>query len=418
MKNVLRIKLKASSLLLSIVIALILTLLCSSFLLISYYNKLSQLSLLQSIKAETNIESQINVVLSQNDDGTVIDDSLSLDNLEGEQNSIIRNRWGLFEIATVQSKIKRINVFRTFMYGAYPPDYMEGCLYLADHQRPLVIGEHAQLTGKIIAPESGIKKNGNTLVFTAPNANDENRFSHKMPMLKKGTIDYLYSLTNGVDQFDKRVTSIASQVIKNKFTEKTLIIKGQGVLTIDSSTVSGNVLIISDSVIHITKNNELKDIILVAPYIEIDNYFSGCIQAFATKKLEVGENCRLNYPTGLVLLNYGKDINPKQLIINQETLVNGTVLVLSPEDSFNKPVFENRKNSRIKGLLYIQGYSFLEGQIDGSIATDYIINRSNGATYENYLDNIIINRDSLDKAFVGALVFSGNHQNGIVKWLD
>jgi hypothetical protein len=67
--------------------------------------------------------------------------------------------------------------------------------------------------------------------------------------------------------------------------------------------ISGNFIIKSETSIRVTSASKLKDIILIAPEISIEDGVSGNFQSIANDKIEVGKKVQLSYPSALVINN-------------------------------------------------------------------------------------------------------------------
>ncbi|WP_244210523.1 hypothetical protein [Flavobacterium psychrophilum] len=188
--------------------------------------------------------------------------------------------------------------------------------------------------------------------------------------------------------------------------------------------VSGNIIIKSETLIRIKKTALLKEVLLIAPIIEIEEGTSGTFQAIASKKINVGKDCKLYYPSALVLCEDNKDLNAtpenrtdNQIFIDANTQINGCVCYFQTKtftSDFNTQIVTEEK-SRIKGQVYCEGSFELKGTVSGSVYTRQFIANQAGSVFVNHIYNGIIENTTISKLFGGILL--ENQPKTIVKWL-
>ncbi|HEY0067138.1 MAG TPA: hypothetical protein VGB46_07245, partial [Flavisolibacter sp.] len=149
-------KLKASSLVLSVVISLILAILVSSVILLGYHNRRTfQLHHTES-RVQRNLQSAISLILGDTLE-TAGNETLDLSGEGRDSVRIRRGWWGLYQVATAEARTGRWMKKKSFLYGISLPPAMDGCLYMADHQRPLSLSGATKLRGDAWISPTGLK---------------------------------------------------------------------------------------------------------------------------------------------------------------------------------------------------------------------------------------------------------------------
>ncbi|TEB40500.1 hypothetical protein D0809_30295, partial [Flavobacterium circumlabens] len=93
--------------------------------------------------------------------------------------------------------------------------------------------------------------------------------------------------------------------------------------------------------------SQLKDVILIAPVIEIEDETIGTFQAIASKRITVGKTCKLSYPSALVLFQDNKNnpdevsTNPmdNKIFIDTKSVVKGSICYFQTK---TKPDFQTQ----------------------------------------------------------------------------
>src|SRR5690606_33532926 len=95
---------------------------------------------------------------------------------------------------------------------------------------------------------------------------------------------------------------------------------------LNATQLIGNIIIKSDSLLNIAKDCQLEHIICIANIIKIEARFQGNIQAFAQDSIVVEKDCRLTYPSSLVLFSPSEG-HPSGIRIADSVQITGTVLL-------------------------------------------------------------------------------------------
>src|SRR5687767_4824769 len=299
-------RLASSSLVITVVISLILSILCSSVILLAYYNRQSQKTTDIENRVSDNLESAINLVLA---DTTIYLNPLTvgLDLFREEKDSVVisKKTWGLFQVAHVKAFYSKFSKSKSFFYGTTMPEYMNGCLYMADHQRPLSLVGEAKLVGDAYIPKAGLKASYidqrgysyKQLINGSVKISNEN-----LPELNESIIENLKSLLRTGKSITAKSNPLNKDSISWSFSDTALFFFGKGKVSLKNCILRGQVIILSDNEIEVENTAKFEDVILVAPTIIFKENFQGTVQAIASDSLIVGNGCLMEYPSSLVLI--------------------------------------------------------------------------------------------------------------------
>ncbi|HEY0067688.1 MAG TPA: hypothetical protein VGB46_10000, partial [Flavisolibacter sp.] len=181
--------------------------------------------------------------------------------------------------------------------------------------------------------------------------------------------------------------------------------------------LEGQVIIRSDSLIEVGAEAQLKDVLLVAPYIIIRKGFRGSVQLVASRQISIGDNCRFDYPSSAVLLQR-ELAGQGEIKVGKNCLFSGTILSLPREDDTGKTRVSLDAGTEVEGVVYVSGYLSLAHSVKGIVLTDYFVYQTPSTIYENYLVNASIDRKALSGFFAVSPFFSLGSVRKLVQWVD
>lgn len=418
-------KVSGNTLVVTIIVALVIALLCSSLVLLAYYNRHTQITANIEHRLRTNLQSATAIVLADTGwHSNTRSDTIDLYD-EQKDSVIIRERpWGLFEAVSVTAFSNRFSQQSRYFSGAALTEYMDGCLYLADHRRSLYVSGSTTLTGNAYLSKADISPsyidqrgyNNDRLIY----GNIKNS-KEKLPALNADIVSYLYEQRVNVQPSDDEQRELIfspGDTLKQSFSGAGLFFYSKDPVMLNNLAITGQVKIQSDTLIEISATATLDDVILIAPIIRFANGFTGSVQAIATDSLVLGENCRLTYPSALVLLKKSGITTQNAVKVGAHTVMDGIILTVCDSTDVYKTYVELHKESLIRGVVYVSGFLSMQGKVHGTILTDYFIHRTGSAVYENHLVDVELNRKKMSEHFVTSPVFTGSPGKEIIKWLQ
>ncbi|MEM8765267.1 MAG: hypothetical protein AAGD88_15720 [Bacteroidota bacterium] len=342
---------------------------------------------------------------------------------EGRQTEVVREPWGIFEIREAKVIHGKLTYSKIALVGHQ--NEKRPALYLKDRQRPLVVAGRAKIIGDAFLPERGVKTGniaGNGYAYQNLVFGQQKRSTETLPKLANLQKTTFFALSEGNIPLVSNHNLVQElKSLRNSFEQPIQIIDGTQ-LTLDGIQLSGRIMIRASQSIIVKQTAQLEDVILMAPKITIAPGAQGNFQAFASKRIEVGQNCNLTYPTVLALVDQSiketSNLDQVGIHIGKNSTVRGIACYLESH-SAKMPLFPNisiAENALMMGEIYNQGALELKGRVEGSVSTTSFIAMEQGAIYQNHLYNGQIDINSLPNSYTG-LLYANESPNAVMKWL-
>ncbi|TJY37396.1 hypothetical protein [Pontimicrobium aquaticum] len=418
------IKLKAGALQITLFITVVIALLLTLFIVLVHVHK--QFSLHTNIIKETLYNTQRGIDYTLKNEvmlNTPYNVSLNNNNVQ-----IKRDFWGMFEKVSVKSKLKNVKIEKTALLGSNLPSNLDrNALYLKDNNKPLIVAGTTQIQGTAFLPRLGIRPGiitskpylGSKLIY------GNRKLSNDLPPISNELQSHLKQLFSiekiyGSDEF---IEHSPSQKLQNSFNDKAKVLYSNQLIDLYDTELTGYIVVYSKTKIVVKPSSSLKDIILIAPEIIIKDNVNGRFQAFATKKITLGKNCLLSYPSAIVLQDEETPTNQESstelnnsVAIDKGSMIKGLVMFLGKVAPNNfKPQILISENAIVKGEIYCKENLELKGAVHGSVYTNNFVATQSGSVYQNHIYNGKILADRLPKEYVG-LTFE-NSSKEVLKWL-
>lgn len=425
----LAIKLKSGALQFAVFVAVVIALLLGGLMLYAYtfgYMKEQSKGAIESIQlADDGINYLLNSIeLNSND--TL---ALKLTEKENQSVKVHLSQWGIFKKAVALAQFRKIKFIKTAILGSSINATTAPTLFLQNTYNPLTVVGNTRISGNAFLPEAGVKSGyiaGNSYYGSQLIYGETKKSTDVLPALDanilKGIVFYLkdYQPTN---QQDYITIDHAKKTIQS-FKENTKSVYSKEAIVIENQYISGNIIIKSDILIKVKKTAILKDLILIAPSIEIEDEAKGNFQAIASKRISVGKNCDLRFPTALVVYQENKEQLPIYsgntteipIFIDTATSLKGSICYYQDkeETDFSTQIKIEEK-VRIKGQVYCKGNLELKGTVSGSVYTRQFVANQAGSIFVNHLYNAVIENENIPE-FYGGLVFEKEPKT-VLKWL-
>lgn len=422
-------KLKSGALQFAVFVGVVIALLLGGLMLYAYtfgYMKEQSKGAIENIQlADDGINYLLNAQEFNSKDTLII----KLTEKENQSVKVHLSQWGIFQKAVALTQFRKKKFVKTAILGSLIDAETAPTLFLQNTYNPLTVVGNTSIKGNAFLPEAGVKSGyiagnsyyGSQLIYgTAKKSTDV------LPALYaeilKGIVFYLkdYKPTNQEDyiSIDKAKKTIHS------FKEKTKTVYKKEVIVLENQYISGNIVIKSDTLIQIKKTAVLKDLILIAPIIEIEEETTGNFQAIVSKKILVGKNCDLRFPSALVVYQDTKEQLPTYsgnsteipIFIDTETSVKGSVCYYqTKEETDFSTQIKIEEQVRIKGQVYCKGNLELKGTVSGAVYTRQFVANQAGSIFVNHLYNAVIENENIPKLY-GGLVFEKEPKT-VLKWL-
>jgi cytoskeletal protein CcmA (bactofilin family) len=410
---------KAHALYIVLVIALVIGTLSGLFILSAYYKKTVIVHHLILKRLDNNLNSAVELLLS--DTTEISADSITYLDLydEGSDSiSISKRSWGIFGLACVKAYCHPYKSSKTFFFGTALIDSMGVSLYLQDTGIPLRIGGNSFLKGVAYVPNAFAERayvSGLSLP-TDPIRGEVKKSNRSLPVLKETDLEIFFGSVKQT-QSDSTDSFADSDTIKQSFSESHSLNLNQSKI---EGAFKGQVLIYDSSRIYISRTASLDDIIVWAPVIKVESGFVGTAQLFASDSLIIGDNCVLQFPSALVLLQRKSTNSPLAMSIGKGSKIQGTLLTLSSGSGAIDSIIKIEPQASVEGEIYSNGFLEIHNTIAGRVYAKKLTVRTPSAIYVNHLLDAVIDRSQLSPHFVGSQIMPTEGTSRIQrvsKWL-
>ena len=411
---------RASSLIYAIVIALVLAILSSSVILFQYFKVIESENDLLDSQLRLNVISAINYVLVTNDYTVPSDNRIRLYGVANDSVYIHIEKWGILDLLTTIASSGGHSFSKTALTGELFDKKNNPALYLADNNSPLALCGKTVIKGNCSLPKSGVKRAyiegqnfiGNQLIDGTTTVS-----SSALPPIDKNFLDFVDKITNYIPSESDSIISFPS--VTNAFcpfADQNHVIFSSEALRLSSCHYEGKIIIVSKKEIEITNNSALKDVIICAPKIVVDDDFTGSLQAYASDSIYIGKNVKLNYPSSISTISDNRTKHPS-IIIDEGSSLAGTIIMNDGFDPINKSInLSLEKNTLVTGTVYCNGIVNMKGSIIGSIYCDLFMLKTPSAVYENNMLNSTIDISKVPDGFSMKNFLNAKSQRRIIKW--
>lgn len=422
-------KLQAGALQLTLFIAVVIALLLMAFIGVVHAHQRFNLQTDFVVESVENTNRGIAYALQNN---LQLNDTIDIGLKDEDYKSlkVYKDYWGIFEKTTAISIIKNHKFHKTALIGAKQPKNDRLALYVEDNNKPLVVVGNTRIQGIAYLPKRGVKSGnisgnsyyGDQLIF------GQIRTSQSLPKLKTETWEQIRTITNINKEINQNYFLDVgnNNVFINSFSNPTQMIFSNDTIDLSFITLTGNMMVHSQTKIIVAATSKLKDVILIAPEIQIMDNASGSFQVFATTTIMVGKGCKLNYPTALVIdekevvfqqsQSQQLQITSPIISVGEGSIIKGVVAYLGQANNNNySPQVVVEENANVIGEVYCNVNVELKGTVSGTVFTSNFVANQSGSIYQNHIYNGRIIVDELPQEYVG-LEFEDSKKE-VMKWL-
>lgn len=367
----------------------------------------------------TNLNSGINLLLNSKTHH-IQEEKIDLFGT-GEDSIVIRKEfWGVYVIGhvtavkhTLQGKT---TLSKDILLGSSLTEKQQAAIYLAGRNNALSIGGKTRIKGDAYLPVGGIKAaNINGVNYQGTKLLDGNKknSSRFLPAQNQVLIDSVLALfkpTFHQTNFEQKQYS---------FTEPTKIICAETIY-LKNKKLHGNVIVKADSTVIIESNNDLENILIIAPRIIVKSGFKGSLQLFATKEITVEKGVHLQYPSTVCLIKNDAMNDRKQPFVNigKRSQIEGLIWIKEIQVNRVKGRVNIEEEAIVNGQVLVEGFVDLKGSVYGNVSCTGFFLKTAASVYENHLLNATIDATQLSKHFVSHIIYDEVTSNKIIKWLN
>ncbi len=420
------IRVRASALYLVIVIALVISIICSALIVTAYYYRAMYQKADRYAKLQANISSAINILIA-GQDTSYQEKTFSLFDAEQDSVKIKRTFWGIYDVGAACAFINRDSLYKTFSIARVIDSSKWCALYLTDNGRPLGLSGKTIIRGDVFLPPAGVNQAYvNNEAYTGdPKLISGKKHDSAKELPGLDSISLLRFKTLFKQDSTVNLTTSYNDTINQSFRQETKVInfKNQPIV-ITSKKLSGNIALYSDTTITIDSTVILNNIIVLAKVIIVKPGFNGSCQLIATDSVSVGKRCTFEYPSCLGVLRFGVgQLNGIQakVSLNDRTIVNGCIFTYQEKKTAIEPLLSIGPNVVVKGQVYAQGVLklFDHSEIDGSVFAEKFLYQTSFTLYENYLVNVTLDENALSPYYLSSALFPvAKPKRKILEWIE
>jgi hypothetical protein len=338
-----------------------------------------------------------------------------------------QTHWGIFDKVISRASLREKEHQNIAWIGGQLSEQQRPSIYLADNNTPLVVVGGTKINGKAILPKQGVKNGniagryyqGKKMIYGTRGVSKANL--PEIPAVKRLYFQEL--LKKGIDISDSlQINNVSNGPIGRSFELPAQWFYRSGVIDLDHVDLTDNLIVKSDTLIRVSAFAKAKNILLVAPVIEIAAKFNGSMQAIASQKIKVGIRAQLNYPSALVLIKEEK-MKPSNsgawsgIRVERRAQIEGSILFLDATERTNQETaVQLQKESVLKGELYCEQTTEIKGTVLGSVFTHQFAVMEKGSVYANHLLDATIDSRKFPPAYGGMV--TQDTEKTIVQWVE
>lgn len=417
----LRIKLNGGALYIALIISIVTGIILSVFILIGFYNQKQVLSQISFNQLRNNLNSAFNIAQSdyfqdyENNKWT----SIGTDN---DSIRIKKIQWGAYSLISTETKNNHYYLKQSGLYGTTATN--DTALLVCDQGRAIGLSGKIKFNGYCYFPKAGYKPafvEGQSFNSTNPINALIRQAPTSLPQLKKSFLD---RMGNCISKFNPNTDSIVSELpdkLNNSFSAKTVVVQLENI-HLNSNQLTGNLKLIGNNSVVVENTSSLNNILIVASTVRVKKGFTGSLNIIASDSIIVEEECVLNYPSSLTVINDEiQSKNLKGLFIEKKATIYGSLICINAKEASISDAprlfIKLSAECEVYGLLYTEGYAHLQGKIYGSAFCNKLLIKTASAVYENHMMDCEIDPKKYANSITVPGIFSQKSITKCCKWL-
>ena len=409
--------LKASALYIVIIISTVIAIFSASLIATAYFYRLEYQKTLRYNRLHANLKSGIALALAEKYEADG-ENTISLFGQEEDSVSINKEYWGVFDALTVKS-YKLTDTLKKAFLMAVKDSVDRAAIYLADEDRPLSVSGSTRITGDVYLPKAGIKQayvegkpySGKELVYGAIKNSER-----KLPTLTQARLAEIKKWLSDSSGMEMKLRDSLSQSFYQPFALIRLPKKNASI----EGRLSGKIIVVCDTTISIKRTASLRDIIIYAPAIVVEEGFRGSCQLFARDSIVAGKNCAFDYPSCMGVIKPEDSKIQAKVVLGGRTKFNGILFSWEGNRTELQTMVSLGKESYTSGEVYSSGYIKMEKPltVEGKVSCNRFIIHTPTTLYENYLIDININRNKRSRYYLSSPLLNAKGDKSVLKWLE
>lgn len=416
----LRKKIKGGALYIALIICTVIGITLSLFITIGYYNHRKAIAHTGYIQLQFDLKAGENIASSDyfNDETNY---RWQLSPFNEDSLRIKKRPWGAYLVVSNEARNRHQYLKQCALYGV--PVKADTALLIADR------GKITGLTGKIMltAPSYFPRATYKPVFVEGQSFNSSGALSALLrpapPQIPSVKNNFIKGIKECISSFDPALDSSVSVLpaeLSNNFCARTALYEAQNI-SLSSFHLSGNIKLRASEKIVIDNTNSTDNILVIASKVIIRKGYKGGIHVIAKDSVIVEEDCLLEYPSSLTVLNSSQGQNLKGIFIGKGSKIFGSVICVNEDEenstSVSKLFLKLDKDCEVYGLVYSEGYAHLQGKIFGNAICEALMIKTPSAVYENHMMDCEIDPRKYSYSMVVPDIFQGGNKMKCCKWL-
>ena len=360
----LRKKIKGGALYIALIISIVTGITLSMFILIGFYNQKQVLAHIGLNQLQNNLSSAFNSAQSEYfqeyENNRWMDIGTDADSIR-----VKRMQWGAYSLISTETKNSHHYLKLCGLYGTTTTN--DTAIVVCDQSYPVSLTGKIKFNGNCYFPKAGYKPvfiEGQSFNTTTP----IHLFLRQAPVsLPKVKDHFVAEIEKSLTKFNPNIDSLISEipdVLSNGFSAKTAVFQS-GNLHLQSVRLSGNIKMICQNSIVIENTNFLSNILVVGSKVRVKKGFIGTLNIIASDSIIIEEDCLLNYPSSLTILNNQPKYNgTKGILVANKSIVYGSLICINAKNTteiyLSNTMIKLDADCEIHGLVYSEGYAHLQ----------------------------------------------------------
>lgn len=392
-------RLKAGVLYYTLFVALVMLLVVGLFLLIFYQESFLTANIKRSERISSYFSSALTLALFNPASGNFTKNILLFEEDRESSVAIAQSEWGMYNILTLSlTELPKVAP-KSYLIGITPHDTIRQTgLYLRNNFSYLSVSGSTVLTGRTYLPYSGIASSS---IEGVGYTGDSLVYGKKLFSRDSLPAAFSSRLTRIVDWIKepKGEDISLSEPVAAPFSKKTRVVDVPQLLS--RCSLSGNIVIRSAGKLTLSRNAQLKNVIVYAPTVYVESGFRGSCQLFATDTVIIQKGVTLRYPSGIAILSK----NEGYLQVDSTSRIYGYAIVRGNDNA--KVGLRIRSSASIFGYAYCSSKVDHRGAIYGSLYAYGFEFRTGWGLYTSSLLNAKVLGNELSPSYVFPYVASG-----------
>jgi len=311
---------------------------------------------------------------------------------------IIKEPFGVLTKLTIKAFHLNDTVSQQYVLGNKSNSKTRTALIVCNSNKAIGVCGSTLLNGDVVVPERGVERvyiEGQNFVGAKLYNGKKQIAKNELPELHPSIIKNIEAVY--LEKEGLPYPSDNDSIIEPK---RTIFTSNDAIYL--KGVVKGSITIISQKSIIVSKDCELENTVLKAPYIKFESDFSGSVQAFAKDSLVAGSECQFTYPSFLVLkTRESKNFSPRISLGESSRIVGNIVLLQEKFGLKNNGLITIEKNTVVNGTVYSQAYTQLKScEIQGEVYSKKLYLKTRSSIYENTLLNVKIDPSKKDSNMI------------------